>query len=215
MRKGLLRGLVAAVTFAVAGLAAAADTYELGKQYSTVREQAPAPDAKKVLVQEFFWYGCPHCYALDPTVTAWLAKKPADVDFERVPNTLGRPIGEVHERAYYIAKALGVVDKIHKPLFDAIHAQHQPMSSLDQIAALFQSAAGVKPQDFNGVAHSFMVDADMRRADQLAMSYGIDSVPAFVIDGRWITDAGKAGGEANVPKVIDFLVDKARKERKK
>ena len=189
-------------------------TYQEGTQYKPVLNPQDPVDPKKVEVTEIFWYGCPHCYAFDPIIEGWRAKAPGDVLFDRMPATLGRAEGEIHARAFYIAEALGVGEKIHKPLFDAIHAEHKPMNTLDQVRELFASAAGVKPADFDGVSSSFMVDARMRRADSLVRAYGISSVPTVVIDGRYQTSAAMAGGHDKVLDVMNFLVDKVRKERK-
>lgn len=201
-------GLVAALGL-VAGTALAAEPYELGKQYKEVRQVLPPANAKRITVEEFFWYGCPHCFHLDPEISAWLPKKPADVDFTRVPNTLGRPEGEIHSRAFYIAQTLGIGDKVHKPLFDAIHVQHYPMSSLDSIRALFVEVAGIKPADFDGVAASFVVDSSLRRAEQSAQTYGITGVPTIVIGGKYAV-----GAQQDTFKVVDYVIEKVRKERK-
>lgn len=210
--KSLARGGLAAMFGLFAVACSAADpspAYQLGKEYRQVREiQAPA-DPKRITVEEFFWYGCPHCFHLEPEVAAWLPKKAGDVDFSRVPNTLGRPEGEVHARAFYIAQNLGIADKVHKPLFDAIHVQHYPMSSLESIRALFVEVAGIKPADFDGIANSFVVDSGLRRADVSARTYGITSVPQLVIGGKYIV-----GAQPDTMKVVDFVIDKIRKERK-
>ncbi|MDR3414818.1 MAG: thiol:disulfide interchange protein DsbA/DsbL [Nevskia sp.] len=201
--------------FALLGLAAAAcsadsaPAYEMGKNYRQVSEVQKPDNPKRITVEEFFWYGCPHCYHEEPEIEKWLQHKPADVDFVRVPNTLGRPIGELHERAFYIAQTLGILDKVHKPLFDAIHAQQLPMSSLESIRALYVEKAGIKPEDFDNIANSFVVDSGMRRADALAVSYGITGTPTVVVGGKYIVDA-----QADMFKVVDFVVDKVRKERK-
>jgi thiol:disulfide interchange protein DsbA len=196
----------------VAATACHADSaaYEEGKNYHKVNEVQKPDDPKRITVEEFFWYGCPHCFHLEPDVQKWLQHKPADVDFIRVPNTLGRPIGELHERVFYIAQTLGILDKVHEPLFDAIHVQGFPMSSLDSIRDLFVEKAGIKPQDFDSIANSFVVDSDMRRADSLAMSYGITGTPTIVVGGEYSVDA-----QNDMLKVVDFVVDKVRKERKK
>jgi thiol:disulfide interchange protein DsbA len=190
----------------------AADTpaaYSEGKNFVQVPEVQKPDDPKKITVEEFFWYACPHCYHLEPEVVKWLAHKPADVDFIRVPNTLGRDIGVTHERAFYIAQALGILDKTHEPLFDAIGAQGFPMSSLDSIRDLYVEKAGIKPADFDAIANSFVVDSNMRRADALAMSYGITGTPTIVVGGKYAVNA-----QENMLKVVDFVVDKVRKERK-
>jgi thiol:disulfide interchange protein DsbA len=214
MRK-LVRGFVAVLallTASVAGAAASAP-YELDKQYVLVKQQGSPPDTKKVLVQEFFWYGCPHCYAFDPYLEKWREHKPAWVNFERVPNTLGHEVGEVHARAFYVAQTLGIGDKIHTPLFDALHRDRLPLTTLDSIRDFFVQTAGIKAADFDAIADSFGVNNQLKRSFDLAVSYGIDSVPTIVVDGKYRTDAVKAGGFDDLIKVIDFLADKSRKER--
>jgi len=114
----------------------------------------------------------------------------------------------VHSRAFYIASTLGILDKTHKPLFDAIHVQHQPMSDLASIRALYVAAAGIKPADFDGVASSFVVDSGMRRAEALARTYVIRSVPNVIVGGRYVV-----ASQPNTFKIVDFLIDKIRKER--
>jgi thiol:disulfide interchange protein DsbA len=207
LKQGLLLGFLS--LFAAACSAADAPAYTLGKNYRQVSEVQPPDNPKRITVEEFFWYGCPHCYHLEPELNKWLQHKPADVDFVRIPNTLGRPIGELHQRAFYIAQALGILDKTHEPLFDAIHAQGLPMNTLESIRDLYVQKAGIKPADFDSIAHSFVVDGDMRRADNLAMSYGITGTPTFVVGGKYAVDA-----QEDVFKVVDFVVDKVRKERK-
>ena len=210
------RGLVLALSLSpLACSAAQAPTgYTEGKEYKKVREAVAPADLKKVTVEEFFWYGCPHCYHTDPVIERWKATKPADADFQRVPNTLGSPTGELHMRAFYIAEALGVSDKIHAPLFNAIHEKRLPMSSADQLKVLFEKEAGVKPADFDKNTSSFMVDSRMRRAQKLAMSYGITSVPTIVVGGKYVTSATQAGSPEKAMQVVNFLVEKIKKERK-
>ncbi|WP_273455503.1 thiol:disulfide interchange protein DsbA/DsbL [Nevskia ramosa] len=183
--------------------------FQLGRDYTEVPSPQKPADPKRITVEEFFWYGCPHCFALEPTVEAWLKTKPADVDFIRVPNTLGRPEGEVHARAFYIAQTLGILDKTHKPLFAAIHEQHQQMASLEAIRELYVAVAGIKPADFDGIAASFVVDSGMRRGEALARTYVIRSVPILIVGGTYAVP-----GSPTAAKTVDFLVDKIRKSRK-
>jgi len=202
-------GLLAVVAlFSAACSAADSGGFQVGRDYTEVPSPQKPADPKRITVEEFFWYGCPHCFTLDPAVDQWRATKPADVDFVRVPNTLGRPDGEVHSRAFYIASTLGILDKTHKPLFDAIHVQHQPMADLASIRALYVAVAGIKPADFDGVASSFVVDSGMRRAESLARTYVIRSVPNLIVGGRYVV-----ASQPNTFKVVDFLIDKLRKER--
>ncbi|MDP3858746.1 MAG: thiol:disulfide interchange protein DsbA/DsbL [Stagnimonas sp.] len=188
--------------------------FQEGKQYAQVKQSVPPADAKRVTVEEFFWYGCPHCFAADPSVDAWKAKKPDYVDFQRIPNTLGRADGEIHARAFYIAEALGVLDKTHGPLFSAIHVRKQPMNSVDSIRKLYGEVAGVKPEDFDKATSSFMVDSRLRRAEQLARTYQLTSVPTIVVGGKYVTNATMSGGMDKLMAVVSFLTEKVRLERK-
>ncbi|MFA5938974.1 MAG: thiol:disulfide interchange protein DsbA/DsbL [Sinimarinibacterium sp.] len=213
--RSMVRGVSAAVfaLFAFACSAQDAATFTEGKQYKKVREvQAPA-DPKRIEVAEFFWYGCPHCYAFDPTIEAWAKKRAGDVDFVRVPSTLGRKEGVMHAKAFYSAEALNVGEKMHKPLFEAIQNDHIPLTSEAEIQFLFNKTTGIMPDVFSATFKGFAVDARVRKAEQLAMSYGITSVPTVVVGGKYITGAAMAGGFDQATKAIDFLVDKVRKER--
>lgn len=213
--KNWFRGLMLALALTpLACSAQATANYSEGKEYKKVREAVPPADLKRVTVEEFFWYGCPHCFHLDPIIEAWKSKKGPDVDFQRVPNTLGSPTGELHMRAFYIAEALKVSDKIHKPLFDAIHVTHLPMNTPDALKGLFQKEAGVSPADFDKNTSSFLVDSRMRRAQQLSMSYAITSVPTIVVGGKYATSAAQAGSPEKALQVVDFLIEKIKKERK-
>lgn len=211
----LFRSVLAALCLLpLACSAAAPASYTEGKEYKKISTPVAPTDAKRVTVEEFFWYGCPHCFSVDPVVEGWLPKKAGYVDFVRLPNTLGRPEGETHARAFYIADVLGVSAKVHKPLFSAIHTKNQPMNNAEQLRGLFLANAGVQPTDFDKASSSFMVDSKMRRADQLSKSYQITSVPSFVVGGKYLTNATMAGSNEKMFAVIDFLAEKARKERK-
>jgi thiol:disulfide interchange protein DsbA len=210
-----LRGLIAVVLSLSAFACSAADhpKFEEGKQYKKVSAvQAPA-DKNRVEVAEFFWYGCPHCYAFDPPLRAWEKTKPADVDFIRYPNSLGHPQGLLHSRAFYTEMALGVFDVMHPALFDAIHKNNDPLTSEAQIAALFQRKAGIDADKFSGTFNGFVVDAQVRKAEELSRSYGVFSVPTVVVGGKYMTGPAMAGGLDQTIDAINFLVDKVRKER--
>jgi thiol:disulfide interchange protein DsbA len=189
------------------GLAA---TYTEGQQYELVTPPQPTSVSKdKVEVVELFWYGCPHCFRLEPYVQRWLKHKPANVEFVRMPGVF-RPSWEIHARAYYTAEILGVVDKIHRPMFDAIHEQRRPMNTEAAIMALFKEH-GVSEQDFKRVFHSFAVETKLRRARDMGRRYGAQGVPTIIVNGKYRTGAQEAGGNSHVFQVVDYLVKKESK----
>ncbi len=184
----------------------ASEQYQEGKQYELISPPQPTGNSATVEVVEAFWYACPHCFHLEPTLEAWLKHKPADVTFIRMPAAFN-PSWELLARAYYSAEELGVLDKIHEPLFNAIHEKHEPMNT-DQDVISFFTAHGVKEDDIRNAMSSFSVETKVRRAKQMGMRYGITGVPAFIINGKYRTDVGMAGGPDALFKVVDFLIKK-------
>lgn len=216
--RAFLRPLLLALTFASSVCSAAGPTeFKEGEQYKVVRDKQTPQDAKRVLVEEIFWYGCQHCYHFDPVIEAWLKTKPGDVDFVRIPSSLGRPEGIVHQKAFYAAEALGISDKVHKPLFDALHARHLPLFTQDAVRVFFNQQTGVMPDVFDATFSGFAVDNRVRRADGLMKGYGIASVPALVVGGKYTTNAGMLGdgGFDAMIKCLDVLVAKVRQEQQK
>jgi protein dithiol oxidoreductase (disulfide-forming) len=215
--RGLLRAFVASL--ALLSLACSAQDkgakYEEGKHYKPVKTAAKPADPKRITVEEFFWYGCQHCFHFEPTINAWVAKKPADVDFARIPNSLGQAAGVAHQKAFYTAEALNVSDKIHKALFETIHEKRQQVFTPEALAAFFNAQTGILPDVFNSTFNGFTVANRVQRADALSKDYLIYSVPTVVVGGKYQTTAQMAGGSFDdMTKVMDFLIEKVRKERK-
>lgn len=215
--RGLMRALVASLALLSFACTAQDNSspYQAGKHYKLVKTESKPVDPKRVTVEEFFWYGCQHCFHFEPDISAWVAKKPAYVDFVRIPNSLGRPEGIVHQKAFYTAEVLGIGEKIHKPLFDAIHVQHRQLFSPEAIGAFFNERSGILPDVFTSTFNGFTVDSRVRRANALAKDYQIFSVPTVVVGGKYQATAEMAGGKfSDLTQVIDHLVEKVRKERK-
>jgi protein dithiol oxidoreductase (disulfide-forming) len=181
-----------------------------GVEYTRVGPQ-PVETGKKIEVREFFWYGCPHCFHLEPYLQKWLKTLPKNVQFVRTPAVFSERWA-VHARAYYAFEALGITATMHPALFDAINVDKRPMNDADSIAALVAEKGGNR-QAFLDAYNSFGMQASLNHATQLAQAYKIDSVPTLIVDGKFMTNASIAGGPENVPKVLDFLIKKAAAER--
>jgi len=188
----------------VLGFISAGNVMAAKKEYEMVVPPQPTTSKDKVEVVELFWYGCPHCFKLEPYVERWLKRKPANVKFVRMPGMF-RPSWEIHGRAYYTAEILGVVDKVHRPMFEAIHEQKRNLSNEASIMALFKEN-GVSEKDFKRVFRSFAVETKLRRAKDMGQRYGARGVPAIIVNGKYRTGATQAGGNARVFKVVNELI---------
>lgn len=176
----------------------------LGYEKLSTVQATQNPD--KVEVIEFFWYGCPHCYSLEPVLDEWLKNKPENVEFIRQPAIFNKTWGQ-HAKAYFTAEVLGIVDKVHSDLFDAIQNKKQKLTSEDDLAKFF-IAHGVTDSAFRDAYNSFPVDMKLRKARSLAPQYGITGVPAIIINGKYKTSGPLAKSQANMIKVMNDLIEK-------
>lgn len=182
--------------------------YKEGTHYSRIANPQPTGDSGKVEVMEVFWYGCPHCFSLEPTVNKWLKQKPDDVDFVRFP-AIPSDRWEWFAKVFYTAEVLGVLDKIHSPLFEAIHDKKMDLSTPDSIGT-FVAEHGVSKDEFISALRSFSVLTKVSRARQLTRRYGITSVPMLIINGKYRTTGRMAGTGEGMFAVTDFLIAKER-----
>ena len=197
---------------ALAGLAAfvpqaAAQNSQL---YSTLNPPQPVEGGGKVEVTEFFWYGCPHCFAMEPMINTWVKNKPADVVFKRVPtyNDAWAPMVTL----YYTLESMGLADQYHSKVFDAIHKDHVNLNNRNKLAEWLK-ANGIDPAKYAEVEKSFSVVTKVNRARQLTQAYKVDGVPRFFVNGKYFTSPDLAGGSERVFLVIDQLIGTARKEK--
>jgi thiol:disulfide interchange protein DsbA len=224
---GTHNALLAAVAATVTAAANAATPlngpamWQEGVNYARLVPAQPtdAP-AGQVEVLEFFWYGCPHCYALEPTIEAWVKTKPAYVTFTRVPvlwNEGDRSLG----RLYYTVQSLGKIDEMHAAIFKEIHVNNDPLIGSDpgdtaeaeRMQIVFARRFGIADQAFRGkFEHDMGVDTAMQHADQLIERYRVTSVPDFVVNGKFIADVASAGSPE---KLISLLNDLTAAEHKR
>jgi len=170
-----------------------------GKDYTLVPAPTATP-AGAVEVREFFWYGCPHCYQLEPSITAWLKTRPAGVNFVRTPAALN-PVWENNARGFYVVEQLGLLEVTHGPLFEAIHARKERLFDQNSLAT-FYARHGVKAENFNGLFQSFAVSAKVAQSRNLAIRYQLSGVPAIVVNGKYLV----TGDTGRVIEVVKALV---------
>ncbi len=184
-----------------------AATFTEGKDYKVLVN--PENIAGNVIVvREFFWYGCPHCYNLEPHMQKWAKTRAKDVAFFQTPAAMN-PMWEQNARGFYAVQAMGMLDKTHKPLFDAIHKDGKRLYDQDSLANWY-ATQGVDKAKFNSLFNSFAVTAKIELAKQGAMRYQLTGVPAVVVQGKYVV----TGENEKVPQVVDFLVNKVREEKK-
>jgi thiol:disulfide interchange protein DsbA len=182
----LLR-LAALAVCLTAGTAAAQTA---GKDYLPVQPPQPTESGNKIEVIEFFWYGCPHCNSLQPSLKTWLKRKPADVEFKRIPAVFQESWVQL-ARTYYALEAMGLVDKLHHEIFAAIHEQRtlDPRTLAKDPKPLFDwvGTKGVDQKKFTDTYNSFAVQSRTQRSIELTRVYDVPGTPALVIDGRYLT----------------------------
>jgi thiol:disulfide interchange protein DsbA len=204
-----MRRLVAIFLAALLALPLSAGAQQF--QYGELNPPQPTESKGKIEVIEFFWYGCPHCYSLEPYIEAWLKKLPPDVEFRRVPAVFNSRWG--HDAAiYYTLEAMGLVDKLHRPLFDAIHKSNLRTDNEAALAEWLQKN-GVEPRKFIDTMKSFGVQSKLRRATQQTVAYKIDGTPAMAVAGRYTVNAEQGRSQQGMLQVVDGLVAMARKQK--
>jgi thiol:disulfide interchange protein DsbA len=183
--------------------------WAVGKNYKPIVPAQPTNVGPgKVEVVEVFWYGCGHCYALDPFLESWKKNKPAYVEFVRVPVMWG-PVHKIHAHLFYTLQALDRTD-LHTKVFDTIHRGGNMLAGNDAESSYKMQVAwaeqnGIKADDFKKAWDSFGVNSALQRAEQLTKRYLVEGVPMVVVDGKYSTDVGMAGGQSQLITLINDL----------
>ena len=206
--------IIACALLPIACSAAEEAKYRYKEHYQPARKSISDPNPKQPDVYEVFWYGCPHCFHFDPLVEKWKAGRANDVNFERIPFSLGRPQGLLHSRAFYTAEVLGILDKMHPILFSTIHEKRNPLGSEAAIETVFVNQGGVLPDVFRETFNSFAVESKVQQAESRVRSLGLNSVPSMSVDLKYWTGAREAGGFEGMLDVVDFLSEQSRNKSK-
>ena len=187
------------------------EAYIAGTHYDVIAPAVRTANPDKIEVAEFFWYGCGHCYSFEPRLGQWKTTLPEDASFVGIPAIWNEKMA-LHATAFYTAETLGVMDTMHPVIFQAMNVDGKRLSSQQEIAALFE-ANGVAEEDFNKAFASFGVSSQVRQAQAQAKAAKMTGTPALMVDGKYHVSARKAGSQADMLKVVDFLVEKERSAR--
>lgn len=203
-----LAGAVLALGLATATTSLAAETpaFKQGTDYHLVVPVQPTDAGPgQVQVLEFFWYGCPHCRAFEPYLESWLANKPGGVLFKRVPAVVN-PAWKPQARAFYTARALGILEEVHKAIFDSIQSGQSLRDEKD--FQHFFARYGIDKDQFEDAWHSSAVDSSLKEAAILGERYRVTGVPTMVVGGMYSTGAAEAHGFPRLIDIVNFLIDK-------
>jgi thiol:disulfide interchange protein DsbA len=204
-RREWVLGMVAPCVLSAAG----ASTPDEGFDYQVLQTQAPRVGAQGLEVLEFFRYGCPFCDRFEPMVHRWQKTLPADVRFHYVPVSFQ---STSHQQLYLTLRQLGLVERLHQSVYDAIHRQGQHFEILMEISQWVQQR-GVDPAAFETAWHSRAVAQAMVQANDLVRAYGVTSVPQLGVAGRYRTSPAMVGGSnERALEVVEHLLSLVRTE---
>jgi len=211
-----MRSIVAVFALMVSLVACADDkaapaAYQEGTHFAVLDNPVRTQNPNKIEVTEVFWYGCGHCFKFEPLVHQWEAQQAEDVNFIQSP-AMWNGAMEIHARAFYVAKALGVSETTHQPMFSALNLQRKQLNNVEQLSAFF-AELGVDEAKFKKAYQSFGVNSQVKQADARARGYKITGTPEMVVDGKYRVSARTAGGQVEMLKVVDYLVAKIRAEK--
>ncbi|MDA8659134.1 thiol:disulfide interchange protein DsbA/DsbL [Luminiphilus sp.] len=202
IRRNILMAIVAMM--AVPSLAWAETSWQEGEHYTVVSPAVRVGPTDQVIVTEFFWYGCGHCYTFEPMLQAWKQKLPEGSRLQPSPAAWNDGM-KLHAKAYFTAETLGVLVPMHDAIFKAMHVERNRLGSKGAIRELF-AANGVPAEDFDRAFDSFGVNSQVSQAEARARSAKISGTPSVLVNGKYLIEARKAGSQANMLKIADFLV---------
>lgn len=206
-----LRPLFAALFLALTFIASAQAELQQGKQYTLVSPAQPTETGKNIEVLEFFSYACPHCFELEPTLNPWVKKLPQDVTFRRLPAVFNDTY-LFYAKVFYAVEAMGLLEKQHSAIFNAVHVQHINLSN-EKTLLEWVAKQGIDSKKFSEVYASFSVVSKAQRAKQLTRSYAISGVPTLAVEGAYLTSASQTGGYEQMFPILDELIGKVRQQR--
>lgn len=186
-------------------------TWEQGVHYFELAEPQPVQTGEQIEVRELFWYGCPHCYALEPFIENWLKSKPENAQYVLMPGIFHKQ-SDFHARAFYTFQALGITDEVHRNFYDEIHQRGNRVYNVSGLVD-FAAKHGVGTEEVRDAFNSFSVDTNVRSAKQMFRKYEATGVPTMIVDGRYRVTVSSAGGHEQLLDLINYLVEMAAQEQ--
>lgn len=192
------------LTLVFSGFTMAADSSQKYVQISNQKQT----ESDKVVIYEFFWYGCPHCYSLEPTINDIESNLDKDTILIKVPVAL-RDSWELHAKAYYALQQMKLDDNLHEKVFAEIHVNSNRLDTKEKLANFIREE-GYDADKFLKILDSFGTEIRIKKASRLANQYQIKSVPTLVINGKYKTSGSHVSSYQELYDVVQLLVDKER-----
>jgi protein dithiol oxidoreductase (disulfide-forming) len=208
MKVSWMKGLVSVCLMLLWATSTHAQNYTEGKNYTQLSKAVITESGNKIEVLEFFWYGCPHCYQFEPTISKWKKNKPSNVHFTRIPAPLN-PSWMPHTKAYYALEIMGKGEQYHEALFKAIHVERKKLFDMTSITQ-FLVSKGVDEKAFTSNVNSFAVEMRARKAMQLSREYKLNGVPMMAVNGKYTISAQQAGGYKQMIEITNYLAKKEK-----
>ena len=190
--------------------------FQVGRDYRVLKHPVQTKvQQHQIEVDAVFWYGCPHCYSLEPIIDRWQLSLETDIKFIRIPSFLHANIWKTHAQLYYTLKTMIADDKkfhaIHDSIFKEMQNQHNPLANIEEISQFLKQLHGIDPKQFTKFYNSIDVRNLINQAGSTVLSYELTNIPVLVIDGRYVIES--TVGLENMPIVADFLIKQIREER--
>ena len=186
----------------------AANQFVEGRDYGLLARPVKTSDPEKIEVTEVFWYGCIHCFRLEPELQAWLPTVADDVEFFRIP-AIWAEVMELHAAMYYANEVLGIEEELHQPIFNEMNVERNQLGSEEAILD-FVSDHGVDPDQYRRALNSFGVSSQVQQARAKMGAYAIRGTPEMVVNGKYKLTSQMAGSFPRMLQIADALIEQER-----
>ncbi len=180
--------------------------YVKGKHFTELSTAYETDSKEQVIVYEFFGYKCPHCSSFQAYMKPWHKKLPKHVKLVRIP-VVFQPGWDIFAKAYYTSESMGIAEKTHQAMFDALHKERKQFRSLDSVAEWYADNFNVDKEAFMSTANSFMIDSKVRQSNNLMQKMGITSTPSLVINGKYKPNTKELMNHGAVLELTSYLAN--------
>ncbi len=203
----LLSLLLSSIAYSQAQISADNSKYIEGKHYTVLDPVIDTNNRSQVVIYEFFSYKCPHCSTFQAFMDPWHKKQGPHVKLIRIPVEF-QPGWDILAKAYFTAEALGIIDKTHKALFDAIHKQRKHFRKIEDLAQWYSDNFNIDKKKFLSTSKSFMIDSKLRQAKNLVLKMKIHSTPTLIVNGKYRPNVKVLEGYPAVLTLVDYFIEK-------